>query len=85
MTIFLFSIHPATASATTELSTITTDEGLSNGQIIAITFGTLTLIVSIVGSIIVPVCFEYHKKKKEQQKNKSSIDVGMSHFDKFQQ
>ena len=68
MTIFLFS-HPATASATTELSTITTDEGLNNGQIIAITFSTLTLIVAILGSIIVPVCFEYHKKKKNEQQD----------------
>lgn len=60
---YFCSLHPATASATTELST--TDEGLSNGQIIAITFGTLTLIVTIVGSIIVPVCIEHHKKKKK--------------------
>ena len=38
--------------------------------------------VSIVGGIIIPVCFEYRKKKKkEQQENKSSFDVGMSNFD----
>lgn len=43
----------ATTSGITELST--TAEGLSNGLIIAITFGTVTFVVSVISGIVVPI------------------------------
>ena len=76
-TINFCSLHAATASGITattsgitELSTSgitelsTTAEGLSNGQIIAITFSTVTIVVSVISGIVVPIYIAKKKRNK---------------------
>ena len=62
---FICSLHAATASGITELST--TSEGLSTGQTIAITFGTVTVVLSVIGGIVIPIYIENRRRSRREE------------------